>query len=162
MFDIGFYELALIGVLALVVLGPKRLPEAARAAGRWVGKVRSFVANVKQDIDREIEGGELTELRQLKEELNQARTLIEESSNSIYQQVDQLPDTVHQGTKGSSSPAPKDSRAGVLKRKKKSPTKKNTVKKKTAKGKPVARKKATKKKTVARKKATKKSRKRSA
>jgi len=161
MFDIGFYELALIGVLALVVLGPKRLPEAARAAGRWVGKVRGFVANVKQDIDREIEGGELTELRQLKEELNQARTLIEESSNSIHQQVNQLPDTIDKGTKGLSSPAPKDARAGALARKKKSSSIKNAAKKNRAKQKPVVRKK-TKKKTAAKKAARKKSRKRKA
>jgi len=134
MFDIGFYELALIGILALVVLGPKRLPEAARTAGRWVGKLRVFVSSVKQDIDREIEGGELTELRRLKEELSQARTLIEESSNSIYQQVDKLADNVDLGVKKISSPA-------------KNKKKKNPSRKKTAAKKKIAKKKTAKKRS---------------
>lgn len=138
MFDIGFYELALIGVLALLVLGPKRLPEAARTAGRWVGKLRAFVSNVKQDIDREIEGGELTELKRLKEELSQARTLIEESSNSIHQQVDQLADNVNRGTRGLSSPESARKKKGL-------------TKKKTAKKKPVGKKKTANKKTAAKK-----------
>lgn len=156
MFDIGFYELALIGVLALLVLGPKRLPEAARTAGRWVGKLRAFIANVKQDIDREIEGGELTELRRLKDELSQARTLIEESSDSIYGKIGHLGDNIDQDVKGVSSPAPKGVRAGSLAGKKKSP-----VKKKTAKKQPVGKKK-TAKKPAKKKAAKKKSRKRKA
>jgi sec-independent protein translocase protein TatB len=90
MFDIGFWELALIGVLALVVLGPKRLPEAARTAGRWVGRLRAFIANVQQDLDRQMGSGELEELRQLKEELNQTRQMIEQSSQSVYQGIENL------------------------------------------------------------------------
>jgi Tat protein translocase TatB subunit len=50
MFDIGIWELALIGVLALVILGPHRLPEVARTAGKWVGRMRQFVASVKSDF----------------------------------------------------------------------------------------------------------------
>lgn len=150
MFDIGFYELALIGILALVVLGPKRLPEAARTAGRWVGKLRAFISDVKQDIDHEIESGELADLRRLKDELSQARTLIEESSNSIYQQVDRLAGNIDQEVKGITSPAP----AGALAGKKKSPAKKNAAaRKKAAEKKPA-------KKPVKKKAAKKKSRKR--
>ncbi len=147
MFDIGFYELALIGILALVVLGPKRLPEAARTAGRWVGKLRAFISDVKQDIDREIESGELADLRRLKDELSQARTLIEESSNSIYQQVDRLAGNIDKEVKGISAPAS----VGALARKKKSPAKKKTAgKKRTAKSKSAkqpVKKKAAKKKS---------------
>ena len=97
MFDIGFWELALIGVLALLVLGPKRLPEAARTAGKWVGRLRSFIDNVRQDFDRQIEGGELEELRRLKEEINQTRQLIEESSQSVYQGIENLADSERVG-----------------------------------------------------------------
>jgi len=85
MFDIGLWELALLALLALLVLGPKRLPEVARTAGRWLGGIRRFVANVKEEFDRELQAEELTELRKLKEELNETRQLIEESSSDVLQ-----------------------------------------------------------------------------
>ncbi len=59
MFDIGFWELAIIGVVALLVVGPERLPKLARTAGMWVGRARGFVSNVKADIDRELKADEL-------------------------------------------------------------------------------------------------------
>lgn len=59
MFDIGFWELTLIAVVALLVIGPERLPEVARKAGMWVGRMRRFVTNVKADIDRELRQEEL-------------------------------------------------------------------------------------------------------
>jgi len=59
MFDIGFWELALVGVVALLVVGPERLPGLARTAGHWVGKMRRFVSHVKGEIDRELKAEEL-------------------------------------------------------------------------------------------------------
>lgn len=59
MFDIGFWELAMILVVALVVIGPERLPSAAATAGKWIGRMRRFISNVKDDIDREIRQEEL-------------------------------------------------------------------------------------------------------
>lgn len=59
MFDIGFWELGLIFVVALLVVGPERLPRLARTAGMWVGKARSIVRTVKDDIDRELAAEEL-------------------------------------------------------------------------------------------------------
>ena len=59
MFDIGFWEIALVGVIALMVLGPERLPKVARVAGMWLGKGRRFMASVKGDIDRELKADEL-------------------------------------------------------------------------------------------------------
>jgi sec-independent protein translocase protein TatB len=87
MFDIGFSELVLIALLALIVLGPKRLPEVARTAGRWLGKLRRFMTDVKQDFDRELRGSELEELRKLKQELNETRRLMEESSSQLYRNI---------------------------------------------------------------------------
>jgi len=78
MFDIGFWELALIGLLALVMLGPKRLPEAARAAGYWLGRLRNFIANARSELDQHMQGGDLEELRRLKEELDSTRRYIQE------------------------------------------------------------------------------------
>lgn len=83
MFDVGFSELVVIGLIALIVLGPKRLPEVARTAGRWLGKLRRFVAEVKQDLDREIHHEELAELRKLKQELDATRNLMQDASGEL-------------------------------------------------------------------------------
>ena len=62
MFDIGFQELVLISVIALIVVGPERLPKMARTLGLWSGKIRYYVNQVKNDIDREVRAQELKEL----------------------------------------------------------------------------------------------------
>ena len=62
MFDIGFWELALIGVIALLVVGPERLPALARKVGLWVGRMRRYVAHVREDIEREIHADEVRKL----------------------------------------------------------------------------------------------------
>lgn len=59
MFDIGFSELLLCGVVALVVLGPERLPQAARTAGLWMGRLRATVQRFTIEIDRELKAEEL-------------------------------------------------------------------------------------------------------
>ena len=64
MIDIGFTELLVIGVVALIVIGPERLPRVARTAGHLVGRLQRYVADVKADINREIELEELNKMRQ--------------------------------------------------------------------------------------------------
>ncbi len=59
MFDVGFMELLLVGIVALLVVGPERLPGLARTAGAWLGRARSFVGSVKADIDKELKADEL-------------------------------------------------------------------------------------------------------
>ncbi|MCZ8097779.1 MAG: Sec-independent protein translocase protein TatB, partial [Burkholderiales bacterium] len=59
MFDIGFSEMLVLAVVALVVLGPERLPKVARQAGAWMGKLRRYVDDVKSDINRQMELSEL-------------------------------------------------------------------------------------------------------
>lgn len=61
MFDIGFTELLLCAVIALLVLGPERLPAAARAAGRWVGLVRRTVRQFTRELDEQLKADELRE-----------------------------------------------------------------------------------------------------
>ncbi len=62
MFDIGFWEIFLILVLALIVIGPERLPRAARTAGYWVGRARRFVEGVKNDVEQEFDVNEFKRL----------------------------------------------------------------------------------------------------
>lgn len=61
MFDIGFLELLICGVIALLILGPERLPTAARAAGRWVGGARRMVNQFTSELDRQLKADELRE-----------------------------------------------------------------------------------------------------
>ncbi|MGP4714007.1 Sec-independent protein translocase protein TatB [Psychrobacter sp. DM8] len=62
MFDIGFSELLLFGVIALIVLGPEKLPQAARTAGQWYGKLRRTISTLQSEIEAELD---LAETRQL-------------------------------------------------------------------------------------------------
>ena len=55
MFDIGFWEFALIGIIALVVVGPERMPSIARAAGKYAGKAKRFIAKIQEDVSEELE-----------------------------------------------------------------------------------------------------------
>jgi len=66
MFDIGFSEMIVIAVIALIVLGPEKLPRVARTAGHLLGRMQRYVNDVKADINREIE---LDELRKLQKEM---------------------------------------------------------------------------------------------
>ena len=61
MFDIGFMELLVVGVLGLLVLGPERLPKAARTLGQIVGRVRRSMANIQEDLERHARTEELKE-----------------------------------------------------------------------------------------------------
>ena len=76
MFDIGFSELMVIGLVALIVIGPERLPRVARTIGHLAGRLQRYVADVKADINREIE---FDELRKMKDTVQQAAAGIEES-----------------------------------------------------------------------------------
>lgn len=69
MFDIGISELMVIGVIALVVIGPERLPKVARTAGHIFGRLQRYVTQVKSDISREME---LAELGKMKNEFESA------------------------------------------------------------------------------------------
>jgi len=76
MFDIGFSEIVVIGVVALIVIGPERLPKVARTLGHMFGRLQRYVNEVKADISREME---LDELRKLRTEVQSAARDIEHS-----------------------------------------------------------------------------------
>lgn len=64
MFDIGFSELLLFGVIALIVLGPEKMPQAARTAGQWYGKMRRMVSTLQSEIEAELDLAETRKLMQ--------------------------------------------------------------------------------------------------
>ncbi len=76
MFDIGLSEIVVIGVVALIVIGPERLPKTARMLGHLFGRLQRYVNEVKADISREME---LDELRRLKRDVESAARDIEQS-----------------------------------------------------------------------------------
>jgi sec-independent protein translocase protein TatB len=77
MFDISFTEIMVIAVVALIVVGPERLPKVARTLGHLLGRVRRYVGDVKNDIQREMEV----------EELNELHTSVQEAAHSIENSV---------------------------------------------------------------------------
>jgi sec-independent protein translocase protein TatB len=104
MFDFSFGELALIGTVALVVLGPERLPKVARTAGEWLGKAQRYVSQVKSDINREME---LAELKKLQEEARQAAQSVQSSLNEVGSELNSLESELG-GSGGSPAAAPGD------------------------------------------------------
>jgi sec-independent protein translocase protein TatB len=76
MFDIGFSELMVIGLVALIVIGPEKLPRMARTVGHLAGRLQRYVADVKSDINREIE---IEELKKMRDSMQQAATEMQTS-----------------------------------------------------------------------------------
>ncbi len=85
MFDVSFMEMALIGVIALVVIGPERLPGVARTVGQWIGSARRFVSSVQTDINLEVNKAD--ELKRLLEEQTKIQSL-----HDILEQTPTEPD----------------------------------------------------------------------
>jgi len=79
MFDIGFSELLVIGIVALVVIGPEKLPRLARTLGHLAGRLQRYVSDVKSDISREME---LEDLKKMRDSLQQTASGFESSVKS--------------------------------------------------------------------------------
>ena len=86
MFDIGFTELMVIGVVALIVIGPERLPGVARTIGHLAGRLQRYVADIKADISREIE---FDELRKMRDSMKEAATEVETSVRAELNKTEQ-------------------------------------------------------------------------
>lgn len=106
MFDIGFSELLLIGVVGLLVLGPERLPGAVRTASLWIGRIRRQFHEIKAEVEREIGADEIrAQLRNeaIMDELRQSREALESSARDIRASIEAPaqkpgPDTVPAAT----------------------------------------------------------------
>jgi sec-independent protein translocase protein TatB len=89
MFDIGFWELVLIGIVGLVVIGPERLPGVARTVGKYVGRMRRFISSVKDDIDRELRQDELRQALKRDADLDEVKNIINDTRFTIEDEVQQ-------------------------------------------------------------------------
>lgn len=84
MLNIGMTELLIFGIIALLVLGPEKLPEAARFVGKWYGKIKRMVSNVQNDIDRELR------LSELREQMQQEMARIQELEAKMQAQMSEM------------------------------------------------------------------------
>ena len=88
MIDFGFDKIALIGAVALIVIGPEKLPRVARTVGHFIGKAQRYVADVKAEVNRSIE---LEELKKMKTEFEDAARNVEQTvSSEIHQTTSSL------------------------------------------------------------------------
>jgi sec-independent protein translocase protein TatB len=86
MFDVGFSELLLCFIIALVVLGPERLPALARGLGRWTGQARSYLRNLTAELDRE------SQIAQLKKQLEEAGRTLRSETEALKDSAQQVVD----------------------------------------------------------------------
>ncbi len=83
MFDIGFWEFALIGVITLIVIGPEKMPAIARKAGRTIGKVKKFITKIQQDISDEIDTDTIKAHLNLEDKDNNIVEIFDETKNTL-------------------------------------------------------------------------------
>lgn len=110
MFDISFTEMILIAVVALVVIGPERLPKVARAAGHLLGRVQRYVSDVKSDINREIQ---LDELKKLRNEIQDSARSVEQTLSSEMQAARQAVTKTAQAVSGDADTAAASTQPGL-------------------------------------------------
>lgn len=87
MLDIGFLELMLIGIVGLLVLGPERLPRAARTAGMWIGKIKRTVSGMQREISAQLEAEEL------RQKLNEQQQKLDDSLKKAKLDVESIADS---------------------------------------------------------------------
>jgi len=87
MLDIGFLELMIIGIVGLLVLGPERLPRAARTAGLWIGKIKRTVSGMQREISAQLETEEL------RQKLNEQQKKLDDSLKKAKLDVESIADT---------------------------------------------------------------------
>jgi len=113
MFDMGFTEMMLIGIVALIVIGPERLPGVARTAGKYVGRLKRFMTTVKADVEQELRADELREiLSQQQKELNSLKDTISEAGKTIEKEVNVM-DAASDSPVRDETPAPTEPQAAA-------------------------------------------------
>lgn len=98
MFDVGFTEILLIGIVSLIVIGPERLPAVAKTVGHWVGKMQRFVRGVKTDLASELETGDLKKLiGDQREQINELRSMVSTAKKDFESTTREVVETTKSG-----------------------------------------------------------------
>ena len=130
MFDVGFWEISLILIVMLIVIGPERLPGLARKAGYWISKARRMVAEVKSEVDRELQLEELKDsikqqtgldefkqlAREVRQEVNSMETRTREETHAIESDVRSVLDKKDLPSNSAEPTVPLDSATKILKK----------------------------------------------
>jgi len=104
MFDSGFLEMLVIGVIALLVIGPERLPEVAAKVGKIIGKMKAFIATTRDDIEREIRADELTSmLAKQKEEISELRDMMKNTQQDVSSELNEASQILDESMKDAQS-----------------------------------------------------------
>jgi len=167
-FDVGFWEVSLIGVLALIIIGPERLPGVARTAGRWLGKARRMMSDIKTDIKSELDESELEGLKSIGKDIQDAgqafKSQVESGEEKLKSEgstmdnaiADALNKPMTTADPNWAYPADKKPATETKAATKKEGTKKKATRKKASSNKKTAKKTTAGKTTTAKKKVAKK------
>ncbi len=127
MFDVGFWEIVLIFVIMLIVVGPERLPQVIRTAGLWIGKARSMVSSVRAEVERELNIDELRrsvmeqtdseEFRKLADQVKEInsdlRSAGQDLKSSLENATSQVADTLNSAQQSLDLPPPEEARSAT-------------------------------------------------
>lgn len=107
MFDVAFSELIVIAIVALIVIGPERLPKVARTLGALVGRMQRYVGHVKADIERQMQFEDLQKLQQeIKQGANTLQDGVQQTQTELFQGQQEMQHSLQEGLTAESSKQP--------------------------------------------------------
>ncbi len=95
MFDLSFFEIMVIAVVALIVIGPEKLPSVARNLGRFAGKAQRYISQIKEEVNREVRFDELKSLQgEIAAGVNKAKAGLEDEVGELKSSFEEIPDAL--------------------------------------------------------------------